>query len=283
MRSLQLNHYTLVTLICVLCLASTTASAQSTLSAERLLKISQKEESIYLKIAEDPEFYNDSDLQRIIEKLLQSYNSYLLDNPDDVNAFILYGKLLRRTGQNEAAFNAFLKADELDPEIAVVKQQIGTHLAEQGKGKAALTFYLSAVQFEPETALYHFSLGQLLYEFRSEFMEDELFTRDSIDRETVKAFQKAVALEPDNFDFQMRLGEAFYDQASPDWKAALAHWDTVLKTIDGELRQEIISLHRARVLGKLGRISEARELAETIKQPSLQFSKQKVIDEIAQW
>ncbi|MGJ8652942.1 MAG: hypothetical protein ACSHX8_06680 [Opitutaceae bacterium] len=283
MRFLQLSHCPLFTLISVLCLACTTTFAQSTLSAERLLKISQKEEGIYLKIAEDPEFYNDSDLQRIIEKLLQSYNSYLLDNPDDVNAYILYGKLLRRTGQNEAAFNAFLKADELDPEIAVVKQQIGTHLAEQGKGKAALTFYLSAVQFEPDTALYHFSLGQLLYEFQGEFMEDELFTRDAIDRETIKAFQKAASLEPDNFDFQMRLGEAYYDQASPDWKAALAHWDGVRKSINNELRLEIIDLHSARVLGKLGRVSEARELAETIEQPSLQFSKQKVLDEIAQW
>lgn len=257
--------------------------AQSSLSTERLLKISQKEESIYKKIAEDPDHYSDSDLQRRIEELTQSYRTYLTDHPDDVNALILYGKLLRRTDQTNQAFTAFLKADELDPKLAVVKQQIGTHLAEQGKGKAALTFYLQAVEIEPETALYHFSLGQLLYEFRDEFLKDQIFTRDALDRETVKAFHKAAMLTPDNFDFQMRLGEAYYDQASPDWKSALLHWNEVRKTIDDELRREIVDLHRARVLGKLGRIQEAIELAKTIQLPSLNYSRQKVLDEIAQY
>ncbi|HAV13229.1 MAG TPA: hypothetical protein DCX06_07045 [Opitutae bacterium] len=261
----------------------TATYAQSNLAAERLLKISQREESIYRKIAEDPEFYSDSDLQRRIEELVQSYRSYLTDNPDDVNALILYGKLLRRANQTNQAFTAFLKADELNPEIAVVKQQIGTHLAEQGKGKAALTFYLRAVELEPDVALYHFSLGKLLHQFSDTFLEDGLFSRDALDRETVKAFRKAATLEPSNFDFQMRLGEAYYDQASPDWKSALIHWNKVRKTILNDLQRQIVDLHRSRVLGKLGRTSEARELTDTILEPSLQYSRQKVLDEIAQY
>jgi tetratricopeptide (TPR) repeat protein len=257
--------------------------AQSSLADERLFKIADREESIYKKIAEDPTFYSESDLQRRIEELLQSYRSYLTEHPDDVNALILYAKLLRRTEQTNQAFTAFLKADELEPTIAVVKQQIGTHLAEQGKGSAALTFYLQAVDLEPEVALYHFSLGQLLHEYRDSFIEDKMFTRDAVERETVKAFRKAAELEPDNFDFQMRLGEAYYDQASPDWKSALLHWNHVRNTITTELRQEIVDLHKARVLGKLGRIDEALELCATIQQPSLQYSRQKVLDEIAQY
>ncbi|MGJ8640994.1 MAG: tetratricopeptide repeat protein [Opitutaceae bacterium] len=257
--------------------------AQSNFATDRLLKITQREESIYKKIAEDPEFYTESDLQRRIEELVQSYRTYLTDNPNDVDALILYGKLLRRVDQTNQAFTAFLKADELDPEIAVVKQQIGTHLAEQGKGKAALTFYLAAVELEPETALYHFSLGQLLYQFRDEFLEEGIFTRDAIDRETVKAFRTAVKLEPENFDFQMRLGEAYYDQSSPDWKSAHLHWNQLRKTLEGGLRGEIVDLHRARVLGKLGRIEEAKEICLTIQLPNLQFSRQRVIDEIEQY
>ena len=257
--------------------------AQSNFADERLLKISQREEAIYKKIAEDRNFYSDSDLQRRVEELVQSYRSYLTEHPDDVNALILYAKLLRRADQTNQAFVAFLKADELDPKIAVVKQQIGTHLAEQGKGAAAFTFYLQAVELEPKVALYHFSLGQLLHEFRDSFIEQKMFTRDAVDRETVKAFKKAAELAPDNFNFQMRLGEAYYDQASPDWKSALLHWNRVRKTVNTELRQEIVDLHKARVLGKLGRIAEARELSATIQQPSLLYSRQKVLDEIAQY
>ncbi|MDP4692966.1 MAG: hypothetical protein NWS00_00315, partial [Opitutales bacterium] len=142
--------------------------------------------------------------------------------------------------------------------------------------------YLRAVELEPKTALYHFSLGQLLHQFQGEFIEDEIFTRDSLERETISAFKKAAQLEPENLDFQMRLGEAYYDQASPDWKAALSHWDKIRKTTKTTLRGEIIDLHRAHVLGNLGRIEEAKALTETIQHPTLQHSRQQVLDAIAQ-
>jgi tetratricopeptide (TPR) repeat protein len=258
------------------------AQETSDFATKRLHDIASSEEAIYKRIAADPEFYSAEDLDRRINELIKSYRTYLTDNTDDVSAFILYGKLLRRVDQREQAFTAFLKADELDPNIAVVKQQIGTHLAETGKGKAALTFYLRAIELEPDTAIYHFALGQLLYQFRDPFIEEGMFTADALDREIVKAFRAATIHEPENFDFQMRLGEAYYDLESPDWKSALLHWDKLRKTADEILRREIIDLHTARVLGKLGRGVEAKKLMLTVHQPSLQKSKQQVLDEIAQ-
>lgn len=268
-------------LICLLSLCGLGLAQASDLASKRLLDIADRETQIYKKIAEDPEFYSDDDLDRRINELVQSYRTYLLDQPDDVSAYILYGKLLRRLQEYEQAFLAFLKADELDPEIAVVKQQIGNHLAEEGKGKAALTFYLSAVELEPETAIYHFALGQLIYDFRNEFIDDAIFTRDALEREMLKAFRKAASLAPENFDYQMRLGEAYYDLSSPDWKAALLHWKQVRKQAATTLQVEILDLHQARVLGKLGRTEDAQTLADQILNPALQKSKQQVLDEIA--
>lgn len=269
-------------LACVL-LPTAAARAQSNFASDQLLTIAQKEQQVYLRLAQDPEFYSDADLERQLIALTQSYSAYLTDHPDNVEALILYGKLLRRMGDSEAAFNAFLKADKLNPALAVVKQQIGTHLAEQGKGKAALPFYLQAIELEPATALYHFALGQLLHAFKAEFVADAIFTLDAIDREMIKALRHALQLEPANFDFQMRLGEAYYDLESPDWKAALIHWNQIRKTTETTLRQEIVDLHRARVLGKLGRIQEAQALAATVQQPSLQQSRQQVLEEVARF
>jgi tetratricopeptide (TPR) repeat protein len=277
------NHSKVWSLIAASTIVASCAFAQDTsdFASKRLLDIASREEQIYKKIADDPEFYSAEDLDRRINELITSYRTYLTDNTEDVSAFVLYGKLLRRVDQHEQAFTAFLKADEIDPNIAVVKQQIGTYLAETGKGKAALTFYLRAADLEPEVALYHFSIGQLLFQFRAEFIEDNIFTVDAIDREISKAFRTAAALEPDNFDFQMRLGEAYYDLQSPDWKSALLHWDKLRKTTDETLQREIIDLHKARVLGKLGRSTEAKVLAATIVRPSLQQSKQQVLDEMS--
>jgi len=267
---------------CLILLCGLTQTNGSDLASNRLLDIAEKEAKIYQKIAEDPEFYSEDDLDRHINDLVQSYRSYLLDQPDDVSAYILYGKLLRRVQEREQAFIAFLKADELDPKIAVVKQQIGNHLAEEGKGKAALTFYLSAIDLEPETAIYHFALGQLIFDFREEFFSQNIFTQDALEREMLKAFRQAATLAPENFDYQMRLGEAYYDLVSPDWKSALLHWNKLRKQASTSLQIEILNLHRARVLGKLGRNEEAQSLLDQVLNPALQKSKGQVLDEIAQ-
>lgn len=271
------------TVIACLLFFGVALDAQSTdIASNQLLAISGKEASIYRKIAEDPDYYSETDLDRRINELVQSYRSYLTDQPDDASAYVLYGKLLRRLEEYDQAFVAFLKADELDPGIAVVKQQIGNHLAEQGKGKAALTFYLNAVDLEPETAVYHFALGQLLHNFRSEFIEGEIFSRDALERELLEAFRQAAKLAPENFDLQMRLGEAYYDLSSPDWRSALVHWNKLRKQATTGLQKEILDLHRARVLGKLGRLEEARETTSQVKNPALQKSKQQVLTEIGQ-
>jgi tetratricopeptide (TPR) repeat protein len=268
--------------ICLLFLSGFSLSQADDFASKRLLAIAEKEAKIYQKIAEDPEFYSEDDLDRRVNELVQSYRAYLADQPDDASAYILYGKLLRRLNEYDQAFTAFLKADELNPRIAVVKQQIGNHLAEQGKGKAALTFYLSAIELEPKTAIYHFALGQLIYDFRTEFISENIFTQDALEREMLKAFRTAANLEPDNFDYQMRLGEAYYDLSSPDWRNALLHWKQVRKLAHGSLQNEILDLHQARVLGKLGRADEAQKMLKQVTTPALQKSKQQVLDEIAQ-
>ena len=279
----QSPHSILIALFLGFILPNTVLFARSDLANRRLADITEQEESIYRKLAEDPEFYSGDDLDRHIRRLVNAYATYLKDYPDDVDALILYGKLLRRLGDHENAFPSFLRADELDPNIAVVKQQIGTYLAEDSKGKAALPFYLRAVELGPETAAYHFSLGQLLHVFRDEFIEDEIFTTDALEREMLKAFRIASKLAPDDFDAQMRLGEAYYDLASPDWKSALLHWNKLRKNnSEHHLRAEILDLHRARVMGKLGRKTEARNLLESIDRSSLQSSKEQMLTELSQ-
>lgn len=280
MKPSAIFQFSLIVLIA--CASRSGASPRPDLAMKRLSDIALQEENIYKKLAEDPNFYSTEDLERHVKSLADAYAAYLQDYPEDVEALILYGKLLRRLNQKEDAFAVFLRADSLDPKIAVVKQQIGTHLAEKQKGKAALAFYLQAVDLEPETPDYHFALGELLREFRQEFIDDGVFSSDALEREMLKAFRKTAQLAPDDFDAQMRLGETYYDLSSPDWKAALLHWNQLRKQTESIVNTQILDLHRAKVMGKLGRRSEAKQLLESIQLPGLQRSKQQVLAEISQ-
>jgi hypothetical protein len=55
----------------------------------------------------------------------------------------------------------------------------------------------------------------------------------------------------------------------------------VSKQATTALQVEILDLHRARVLGKLGRSDEAQILLDKILNPALQNSKRQVLEEIA--
>ena len=52
--------------LCILSLCFLEMAYGSDLASKRLLNIAEKETQIYQKIAEDPEFYNEDDLDRRI-------------------------------------------------------------------------------------------------------------------------------------------------------------------------------------------------------------------------
>ena len=57
---------------------------------------------------------------------------------------------LKEQGNSEDAFSKFWKADQLNPNIAVTKQQIGNFFVENGRIIEAFPFFLQATRLEPE-------------------------------------------------------------------------------------------------------------------------------------
>ena len=65
---------------------------------------------------------------------------YIGENSNDTHALLLYGKFLRKVGQNEHALSYFLRADSINPKLAVVKQQIANYLVEKQRPVDALLY-----------------------------------------------------------------------------------------------------------------------------------------------
>ena len=237
-----------------------------------------RQSAIFRLIENNRDPLKEGDLQLRLNELIHEWELLLTDNPDEVTAYIFYGKLLRKVEQKEHAHRMFAQANRLDPNIAVVNQQIGNYLAEDGDYGLALGYFLKAIELSPKTALYSFQLGELLFHFRDHYVADEILDRPTIERQMLAAFQTAAQLEPGNRDFQFRYAEAFYDLETPDWEAALAAWEAVGKTVSPGIETEAVQLHRARALVRLGRRTEARTLAENVTEPSLQKSKEQVLE-----
>ena len=245
-----------------------------------LLNILAKQEDLFRDLAESGAYSNEEDRFRRIQDLVTDYNRFLVDNPDNLYALILYGKLLRTVGKDDTAYYVFLRADAIDSEIAVVHQHIGNYLAERGAFAEALARLKKAIELSPETALYHYQFGLFLSRYRDALVEKGLYDRAEIDAHMLEAFEQAAKLEPENRDFQFRYAEAFYDVVEPDWNRALEIWEALQSTAQYERETAAITLHRAKVLSAMGRYPEARRLAESVEDPALELSRKALLEEI---
>lgn len=243
--------------------------AAQTIADQRLQRIYDSQLEFFAELARNPEMADTIRDQRV-QNLLNRYQSLLLDNPEYVYGYILYGKLLRQVGQRELANMAFTKANGLNPNIAVVKQQIANYLSENGNYDLALPYYLAAIQLEPEVALYHYQMGELLHTFRESFTTGGELDAATLDRQMQSAFANAARLEPQTRIYPQRYAESFFDVAEPDWQQALPLWEALEQSAADALQQQIARLQKARVWLALGKRDAAAQALAGITEPALQ-------------
>lgn len=226
---------------------------------QRLLRILEREEAFetWLQTPEGSE--NERLAWAGFQEVARAYDVLIADVPDRIEARILYGKFLSRMGDAEGAFEQFSLAYRMEPNLAVISQELGTLYAEQGEITQALSFYLRAIELEPNESFYHLALGELLVTFRAGLMREGVFDSATLDAAILEAFGEAAQLSPRDVRLQFRLGEAFAQVEQPDWGAALTFWTQLLQRQDlTPLQRQLIHLRRAESLGELGRYGEAR-------------------------
>ena len=250
-----------------------------TFTNKRLKEIVQKQEALFEKYGSG----NKEELEQLelrIQQIIAEYDALIAESPHELMPYIFYGKLLRKIGHADRAHVMFVRANYIDPNIAVVKQQLANYLAEEGKFQESLGFYLQAIELASEIALYHYQLGDLLHTYHEDFISEGGFDRITLDEQMISAFNEAVRLEPDNIEFRMRQAETFYDIETPNWEQALYLWTQLEKDSRPGIERSAIRLHRANVLAEMGRFQEARAIVDSVNDPLLDYSKQKVLKKL---
>ena len=78
------------------------------LSDLELIKIIERQQRL-LKHGKN---WSEDELKRQAQEIVSSYG-FLLENPNDINALLLFGKFLRQTGLHNSAISLFLKQIKL--------------------------------------------------------------------------------------------------------------------------------------------------------------------------
>jgi len=256
-----------------------TASAES--MADRSLKqIVERQKDLLAEEARKGPGFDQDNFQNQMQLVCQSYEILLRENPTYAPGFASYGYLLGKVGQRKASIAILLRANKLDPDLALVKNQIGNFLAEEGRPREALPYYLAAIKLEPKEPLYHYQLGTLLYVARDDFIKSGEWTPEALEHSMHEAFRHAAELAPDRIEFTYRYAESFYDLTNPDWDAALKAWTLLEAKSGSELERQTMRLHEANVLLKAGKTDHVRVLLDSITDPALAAQKQKLVAQL---
>ena len=224
---------------------------------------------------------DEDNIKRDIQTLIFDYDDFLRAHPTFAPGYVTYGLLLGKVGMRRESSVILLKANQLDPNLPIVKNQLGNYLAEEGEPVEAANYFIAAIQLAPEEPLYHYQLGTLLAEARDDFLKSGQWSRAQLDKAMREAFKHAAELAPDNFAFAYRYAESFYDLAEPDWDEALKIWGALEERADPGLEKETIRLQAANILIKQKKFDHARLLLLAVDSEQLQAQKQKLLDLLA--
>lgn len=261
-------------------LLAVTARAE-TMAEKTLKEIVARQRNIFARAEKEGEHLDEAWLRGELQSVINSYDILIQKSPDFAPAYVTYGMLLGQVGMTREAVGILLKANKLDANIPLVKNQLAKHLAEDGKPVEALPWIMAAIDLEPKEPLYHYHLGLLLLEGREDFIRTGHFTRPALDAAMLAAFQHAAEYAPDKFAYAYRHAEAYADLEKPQWDEALKLWAALEERAKPGIEQETIRLQAANVMLKLGQTDKARLLLAMVSEKVLLKQKQTLLDQMA--
>ncbi len=225
----------------------------------------------------------DAELLTKAMRVNSLWKTFFLDNPDDFEAHVLYGKFLRRIGQPDRAYETFKRADELRPDTPVVLQQLSALEAESGETVKAFGHVRAALAAEPRNAVFLLQCAYIMVLGKNEITgEGKLLSPAEFDALLSACYRKIAEQNPDDRAAKVRYAQSFYDLFAPDWQKALSIWRELEESASLNLERQTARANIARVLVELGRDPEAEQILQTVDAPSLVRAKTLLLREIKQ-
>ena len=208
-------------------------------------------------------------------------------NPQNTDAYKIFGNILKIKGKKAEALGIYAKALEINPNSAAIYANLGSFYAEQKNWQQALDYYQQAVIIDPNLAGAYRSLARVW---------EELDDREK----ALECLCQAINLEPEQFsaseyfDFgdrlyeQQKLKEAsiFYIhgvELSPqadrlaklvkmleeleDWQQAVVFYQKLISLSDGESSRNRLAASKP-IKNLLSKSKSVKNIKSQIRQPS---------------
>lgn len=256
-----------------------TPSSES-MAAYLLKDLNEREQSAYKRYEKALVTEDVHSIETELQSIVDGYEALISAAPNYVAAFISYGMMLHRVGERIPSNAMLIRADQIDPYHAIVKNQLGNYQAEEGNYPEAMGFYQMAIDLRPDEPLYHYQLGNLLFSYKNFFIDDKLFLPDGIDLEIQNRFREAAMLAPAHLPYRLRYAQSFFDIARPNWEAALEEWQQLVNFVESPEEKQMMQLYMAKTRFEMGHHTAAQKIIKGIDEPSLEHSKDILLKQI---
>ncbi len=190
---------------------------------------------IYLRSLGDAQSASQS---QMLQLAIAEYNRIVVLEPDNIEDHLLLGQLYSFAKDSTHAQEQFATAQKIDPHSEEVVLNMARIDTEQGNLRSAIQV-LSALPEADQTAKTEYALGAS-------------YDQAKETKHAITAYQKSLALEPDNLDVERALADALHRDGQD--KQALAAYNDV---IDGDPTDAAAYLHAAEIERSEGRPEDA--------------------------
>jgi tetratricopeptide (TPR) repeat protein len=198
-------------------------------------------------------------IEQRLEPIKKAYEDFLRRNPKHVEARLAYGSFLNETGEEEEAILQWEKAREIDPKEPAAWNNLANVYGHIGPIEKAFEYYEKAIELDPKEPVYLQNFATTTYLFRKDARERYKITEREVFNKALGLYQKALALDPDNFLLATDLAQSYYGIKPLRRDEAIKAWDYAMAIAKSDLEKQGVHLHLARVKLNSGMFDEAQK------------------------
>ncbi len=199
-----------------------------------------------------------------LDTVRANYASFLRRHPDSARGYLAYGTFLNDIGDEEGGKVQFENAAQVDPKNPAAWNNLANYYGENSPVTNAFVDYAKAIELDPTEPVYYQNFATTVYLFRKDARAFYGINEDQVFDKALALYQKAVQLDPDNFDLVTEYAESYYGIKPLRTNDALVAWTNALKVAHNDVEREGVYIHLVRVKTAAGFYDEARAQLDAV-------------------
>jgi Flp pilus assembly protein TadD len=192
------------------------------------------------------------------------YEDFLKKYPDYEPGHMAYGSFLDDIGKEDLAYVEFDTSSKLDPKDPAAWNNLANYFGDHGPVTNAFADYQKAIDLNPSEPIYYQNFATTVYLFRPDARGYFQITEARVFDKSLALYQKAIQLDPKNFELASDYAESYYGIKPLRTNDALVAWTNALASAQTEVEREAVYIHLARIKYLVGRYDEARAQLEAV-------------------